>query len=82
MVLALVFRIITESFYLSILGNSILIHFILITLLNLTYSYAILEIYNVDDDALPKTGSGKLSTNLKPWIFEKIELPTYSDPKK
>lgn len=53
-------------------------------LINAVYSYAIYQIYSVDDDNLPVASDGKSrATNLKPWQFEVEEqLPKYHDPKK
>lgn len=66
------------------LGSSIVIHAILMILINAVYSYAIYQIYSVDDDNLPVASDGKSrATNLKPWQFEvKEQLPKYHDPKK
>ena len=81
--MALIFRFATEIIYIKILGSSIVIRTILIILLNASYSYALYEIYSVDDDNLPKIGEKKCATNLKPWQFEIInQLPKYSDIKK
>lgn len=76
MLLALILRLITEIIYIYIFGPSIIIHAVTIVLLNATYSYAIYEIYSVDDDNLPKASRKQLATNLKPWIWDdKIVLP-------
>lgn len=76
--MALTFRLATETIYIKILGSSIIIRTVLIILLNIIYSYAIYDIYSVDDDNLPKTVEKKPATNLKPWQFEiKNQIPKY-----